>query len=95
MLWSKIKTKLVEKNMTEYELGKVTGLGAQQIHQFKKKFWKSSLANNGQNSGCTRHQLRWIQIERQIMHTQIINGREVLTVPTVIGYKHYDLEKEK
>lgn len=29
------------------------------------------------------------------MHTQIINGREVLTVPTVIGYKHYDLEKEK
>ncbi len=35
MLWSKIKTKLVEKNMTEYELGKVTGLGAQQIHQFK------------------------------------------------------------
>lgn len=37
MLWSKIKTKLVEKNMTEYELGKVTGLGAQQIHQFKKR----------------------------------------------------------
>ncbi|MDU0408431.1 hypothetical protein N42HA_01444 [Lactococcus lactis] len=29
------------------------------------------------------------------MHTQIMNGREVLTVPTVIGYKHYDLKKEK
>ncbi|MCM6857782.1 DUF1408 domain-containing protein [Lactococcus lactis] len=29
------------------------------------------------------------------MHTQIINGREVLTVPTVIGYKHYDLEKRE
>ena len=36
MLWSKIKEKLVEKNMTEYELGKITGLSAQQIHQFKK-----------------------------------------------------------
>lgn len=40
MLWSKIKTKLVDKNMTEYELGKVTGLGAQQIHQFKKEILK-------------------------------------------------------
>ncbi|MCM6858562.1 DUF1408 domain-containing protein [Lactococcus lactis] len=24
-----------------------------------------------------------------------MNGREVLTVPTVIGYKHYDLEKRE
>ena len=37
MLWSKIKTKLVEKNMTEYELGKVTGLGAHPIYPFKKR----------------------------------------------------------
>ena len=37
MLWSKIKSKLIEKNMTEYELGKITGLSAQQIYQFKKR----------------------------------------------------------
>ncbi|RZI47988.1 helix-turn-helix domain-containing protein [Lactococcus kimchii] len=37
MLWSKIKNKLDEKNMTEYQLGKITGLGPQQIHQLKKR----------------------------------------------------------
>ena len=37
MLWSKIKSKLIEKNMTEYELGKIKGLRDKQIYQFKKR----------------------------------------------------------
>lgn len=29
------------------------------------------------------------------MKTQMINGREVLTVPTAVGCKHYDLIKRE
>lgn len=39
--------------------------------------------------------MQFLDRKEVFMQAQIINGREVLTVPTTIGYKHYDLEKRE